>query len=51
MRIDNIEAIAIEVPLQKVFSGSGYRIHRRGSVTRRGDTAIRTRSPGYSCDR
>jgi D-galactarolactone cycloisomerase len=35
MRIDKVEAIAIEVPLRKVFSGSGYHVDSRCTVVTR----------------
>mgnify|MGYP001251470740 CR=1 FL=1 len=38
MKIDGIEAIPIEIPLSKVFSGSGYRVNSRNTVI----TRIRT---------
>lgn len=38
MRISSVEAIAVEVPLDKVFSGSGYRVNTRCTVI----TRIRT---------
>lgn len=38
MKIDSVEAIPIEIPLTKVFSGSGYRVTSRNTVI----TRIRT---------
>jgi D-arabinonate dehydratase len=40
MIITGIEAIAVEVPLKKVFSGSGYRVASRNTVV----TRVRTES-------
>jgi D-galactarolactone cycloisomerase len=38
MKIDSVEAIPVEIPLNKVFSGSGYRVESRNTVV----TRIRT---------
>jgi len=38
MKIDSVEAIPLEIPLKKVFSGSGYRVTSRNTVV----TRIRT---------
>ena len=32
MKIDSVEAIPVEIPLNKVFSGSGYRVESRAGV-------------------
>jgi hypothetical protein len=32
MKIDNVEAIPIEIPLNKVFSGSGYHVASRNTI-------------------
>lgn len=39
MRIESIEAVAIEIPLRKVFAGSGYRVDSRATVLTRVRTA------------
>jgi D-galactarolactone cycloisomerase len=48
--IDNVEAIPIEVPLRKVFSGSGYRVDSRCMVITRIHTADGLVSEVYNGD-
>lgn len=50
MRIDKVEAIPIEVPLRKVFSGSGYRVDSRCTVVTRIRTADGLASEVYNGD-
>jgi D-galactarolactone cycloisomerase len=50
MRIDRVEAIPIEVPLNKVFSGSGYRVASRATVVTRIRTADGLASEVYNGD-
>ncbi len=50
MRIDRIEAIPIEIPLTKAFSGSGYRVTTRNTVVTRIHTAGGLVSEVYSGD-
>ncbi len=50
MRIDHVEAIPIEVPLSKVFSGSGYRVASRCTIVTRIRTAEGLTSEVYNGD-
>jgi L-alanine-DL-glutamate epimerase-like enolase superfamily enzyme len=50
MRIDKVEAIAIEVPLRKVFSGSGYHVDSRCTIITRIHTAGGLVSEVYNGD-
>ncbi len=50
MQIDKVEAIPIEVPLRKVFSGSGYRVDSRCTVITRIHTAGGLVSEVYNGD-
>ena len=50
MKIDGIEAIPIEIPLNKVFSGSGYRVTSRNTVITRIRTADGLVSEVYNGD-
>ncbi|HKS89002.1 MAG TPA: mandelate racemase/muconate lactonizing enzyme family protein [Stellaceae bacterium] len=50
MKIDSIEAIPIEVPLNKVFSGSGYRVASRNTIVTRIRTAGGLASEVYNGD-
>jgi hypothetical protein len=38
MNIESVEAIPVEIPLDKVFSGSGYRLESHNTIA----TSIRT---------
>ena len=50
MKIDRVEAIAIEMPLSKVFSGSGYRVASRNTIVTRIRTAGGLSSAVYNGD-
>ncbi|HEY1257626.1 MAG TPA: mandelate racemase/muconate lactonizing enzyme family protein [Stellaceae bacterium] len=50
MRIDKVEAIPVEVPLKKVFSGSGYRVDSRCTIVTRISTAGGLASEVYNGD-
>src|SRR5690348_3266190 len=50
MKIASIEAIPIEIPLRKVFSGSGYRVTSRNTVVTRIRTADGLASEVYNGD-
>ncbi len=50
MKIDSVEAIPIEIPLNKVFSGSGYRVASRNTVITRIRTADGLVSEVYNGD-
>ena len=50
MKIDSIEAIPIEIPLQKVFSGSGYRVASRNTIVTRIRTSGGLASEVYNGD-
>jgi L-alanine-DL-glutamate epimerase-like enolase superfamily enzyme len=50
MRIDSVEAIPIEIPLNKVFSGSGYRVTSRNTIITRIRTASGLVSEVYNGD-
>jgi L-alanine-DL-glutamate epimerase-like enolase superfamily enzyme len=50
MRIERVEAIPIEVPLKKVFSGSGYRVASRNTIVTRIRTAGGLASEVYNGD-
>ncbi len=50
MKIDSIEAIPIEIPLKKVFSGSGYRVASRNTIVTRIRTAGGLASEVYNGD-
>ncbi len=39
MKIESVEAIPVEIPLNKVFSGSGYRVSSRNTIITRIRTA------------
>ena len=50
MKIDSVEAIALEMPLKKVFSGSGYRVTSRNTIVTRIRTAGGLSSEVYNGD-
>ncbi len=50
MKIESIEAIPVEIPLRKVFSGSGYRVASRNTVVTRIRTAGGLASEVYNGD-
>ena len=50
MRIESVEAIPVEIPLRKVFSGSGYRVASRNTVITRIRTAAGLISEVYNGD-
>ena len=50
MKIDSVEAIPIEMPLTKVFSGSGYRVASRNTIVTRIRTAGGLESAVYNGD-
>jgi L-alanine-DL-glutamate epimerase-like enolase superfamily enzyme len=50
MRIESIEAVAIEIPLGKVFAGSGYRVASRATIHTRIRTAGGLLSEVYNGD-
>src|SRR5579883_1949695 len=50
MKIDSVEAIPIEIPLDKVFSGSGYRVASRNTVITRLRTSDGLVSEVYNGD-
>ena len=50
MKIDSVEAIPVEIPLDKVFSGSGYRLSSRNTVITRIRTADGLVSEVYNGD-
>ena len=50
MKIVGVEAIPLEVPLNKVFSGSGYRVQSRNTVVTRIRTADGLASAVYNGD-
>ena len=50
MRIDAVEAIPIEIPLKKTFSGSGYRVSSRNTIITRIRTAGGLLSEVYNGD-
>ena len=50
MKIESVEAIPVEIPLRKVFSGSGYRVASRNTVITRIRTAGGLASEVYNGD-
>ncbi len=50
MRIESVEAIAVEIPLRKVFSGSGYSVRSRATILTRIRTAGGLVSEVYNGD-
>ena len=50
MKIERIEAIPVEIPLNKVFSGSGYRVASRNTIITRIHTAGGLVSEVYNGD-
>ncbi len=50
MKIESVEAIAVEMPLRKVFSGSGYRVTSRNTIVTRIRTAGGLASEVYNGD-
>src|SRR6266567_2462420 len=50
MKIESVEAIPLEMPLNKVFSGSGYRVASRNTVVTRIRTAGGLASEVYNGD-
>ncbi len=50
MRIDSVEAIPVEIPLRKVFSGSGYRVTSRNTIVTRIKTSGGLVSEVYNGD-
>ncbi|TMK06200.1 MAG: mandelate racemase/muconate lactonizing enzyme family protein, partial [Alphaproteobacteria bacterium] len=50
MKIERIEAIPVEIPLNKVFSGSGYRVASRNTIITRIHTAGGLASEVYNGD-
>ena len=50
MKIESVEAIPVEIPLRKVFSGSGYRVASRNTVVTRIRTAGGLASEVYNGD-
>jgi hypothetical protein len=50
MKIDSVEAIPLEMPLNKVFSGSGYRVATRNTIVTRIRTAGGLASDVYNGD-
>jgi len=50
MKIDSVEAIPLEMPLKKVFSGSGYRVESRNTIVTRIRTAGGLSSEVYNGD-
>jgi len=50
MKIDSVEAIPLEIPLKKVFSGSGYRVTSRNTIVTRIRTAGGLTSAVYNGD-
>src|SRR5580704_15158493 len=50
MRIDGVEAIPVEIPLSKTFSGSGYRVTSRNTIITRLRTAGGLVSEVYNGD-
>src|SRR5688572_25954186 len=50
MKIDSVEAIPIEIPLSKVFSGSGYRVSSRNTIVTRIRTSDGLASEVYNGD-
>jgi L-alanine-DL-glutamate epimerase-like enolase superfamily enzyme len=50
MKIERIEAIPVEIPLNKVFSGSGYRVASRNTIVTRIHTAGGLVSEVYNGD-
>jgi D-galactarolactone cycloisomerase len=50
MKIESVEAIPVEIPLNKVFSGSGYRVASRNTIVTRIRTAGGLASEVYNGD-
>jgi L-alanine-DL-glutamate epimerase-like enolase superfamily enzyme len=50
MKIESVEAIPLEMPLKKVFSGSGYRVTSRNTIVTRIRTAGGLASEVYNGD-
>jgi D-galactarolactone cycloisomerase len=50
MKIESVEAIPLEMPLKKVFSGSGYRVTSRNTIVTRIRTAGGLESAVYNGD-
>jgi len=50
MKIESVEAIPIEIPLKKVFSGSGYRVASRNTIVTRIRTSGGLASEAYNGD-
>src|SRR5207244_7764102 len=50
MKIENVAAIPVEIPLNKVFSGSGYRVASRNTIITRIHTAGGLVSEVYNGD-
>jgi len=50
MKIESVEAIPLEMPLKKVFSGSGYRVTSRNTIVTRIRTAGGLSSEVYNGD-
>jgi D-galactarolactone cycloisomerase len=50
MKIETVEAIPIEIPLKKVFSGSGYRVASRNTIVTRIRTSGGLASEVYNGD-
>ncbi len=50
MKIESVEAIPLEMPLKKVFSGSGYRVTSRNTIVTRIRTAGGLQSEVYNGD-
>src|SRR6266852_355741 len=50
MKIESVEAIPLEMPLKKVFSGSGYRVTSRNTIVTRLRTAGGLSSEVYNGD-
>jgi hypothetical protein len=51
MKIENVEAIPAELPLDKVFSGSGYCVESRNTIVTRIGTAGALTSEVYNGDK
>ena len=50
MKIESVEAIPVEIPLDKMFSGSGYRLERHNTIANRIRTAGGLASEVYNGD-